>query len=55
MKFKSIIECTTDHVPAGRRNGIDCVEVSRRGLLGICEDGLVWRYDYVSKVWVAFP
>ncbi len=51
IRFRQIIECMVEHTPAGRRNGIDCVEVSRRGLLAISEDGDLFRFDYKTKVW----
>ncbi len=51
IKFKQIIECMVEHKPAGRRNGIDCVESSRKGLLAIDVDGDLYRYDYVRLGW----
>ncbi len=51
INFKQIIECMVEHTPAGRRNGIDCVETSRRGLLAIDMSGDLYRYNYSTKEW----
>lgn len=51
IDFVQIIECTVEHQPAGRRNGIDCGERNVRGLIGISRDGNLFRYDYINKTW----
>lgn len=55
MNFVQIIECTVEHTPAGRRNGIDCGERNIRGLLGIDQSGFIHRYNYLTKTWTIFP
>ncbi len=54
IKFKQLIECTTEFLPGGRRNGIDCLEKSKSGLLGISEDGDLFKYDYSTMTWTPF-
>jgi len=51
IEFSQILECTVEHTPAGRRNGIDCGERNVRGLVGVSRGGDLYRYNYATKAW----